>query len=186
MGTWVQAIIDRETATPEQARELGAAMLAWLVDKRIVEDRQCGADFRGNPCYPAGSAVGLVCRGSEHADRDNDYSPFSLRMYLVARRHFLHSSQARFTTLPCPECGADADAQSYLDAGFAWMLEDGPDALACPSCGTARPLREWEDPESGFMMLGFEFEDWPTFSSEFVDEFSRRLGHRVTYFNGKR
>jgi hypothetical protein len=185
MGTWVQAIIDRETATPEQARELGAAMLAWLVDRRILEGRQCDADFRGNPGYPAGSAFRLVCNG-EGADRDSDGSHSSMRMYLVTQRHFLYSPHARFTTLPCPACGADVDSQPYIDAGFAWMLEDGPDALACSRCGTASPLREWEDPESGFVTLGFEFEDWPSFSPEFVDEFSRRLGHRVTHVEGKR
>ncbi|HEX8606722.1 MAG TPA: hypothetical protein VF774_29030 [Pseudoduganella sp.] len=41
MGYWSDAIIDCETITLEEARELAAAIVDWLVDARIIENRQC-------------------------------------------------------------------------------------------------------------------------------------------------
>jgi hypothetical protein len=185
MGTWVQAIIDRETATLEEARELGAAMVAWLADRRIIEDRPCDGPSGDELHYPAGSAFTLVCEGTDAAADTGHYVP-SQGMRLVTKPDFLYCPQARFDPVPCPRCGAGLDNKTWMDAGFAWMLEGGADTIECPHCRTASPLRAWEDPESGFVMLGFEFHDWPMFSPAFLDAFSRRLGHRITHVYGKR
>ncbi|GGX91908.1 hypothetical protein GJV26_16350 [Massilia dura] len=185
MGVYVDTILDREVETLEQAQEAAAAMVAWLVDRRIIEDRQCDACFGDGPCYPAGRDFMLVHQTAPGDTGTGADEPSHAAMRVAIGREFLFSRSAGFDTVACPKCRKDVDIRNYLDAGSDW-LEGGPDTVACPDCGATSPLREWEHDGSGFVMLAFEFFDWPEPSPEFIDAFARRLGHRITYFSEKR
>jgi len=185
MGLWVDTILDREVDTLEQAQEAAARIVAWLVDRRIVEDRQCKGCVGDGPCYAAGPNIRQVGQSASGDTTASDTETYHAAMRVVTGREFMFALSGSFDKIACPRCCKEVDWAAYFDAGSAW-LEGGPDSMTCPDCGASSRLREWEHAESGFVMLGFEFFGCPEFSPDFIAEFSRRLGHRITYYNEKR
>ncbi|GGX91914.1 hypothetical protein GCM10007386_23590 [Pseudoduganella dura] len=189
MGYWADEIVVREEVTLEEARMLAAAMVAWLADRRIIEDRQCNGCFGDNPCYPPGPDYLLACTNVQPGYGNSNYASFSTictnGMRVVVGREFLWNSSGDFPPVPCPRCGGEKSITAYTEAGFEW-LEGKAEALQCEHCKEMSPLPEWEHPTAGFAVLAFEFFNWPEFNREFLAEFSRRLGRRMSYFGGRK
>lgn len=189
MSYWSDAIIDCETTTPEQARELAATIVDWLIDARIIENRQCDGCRGDGPCYAPGIDYLRACTNVEPGYGNSEYATFSEPglngMRVITAREFLyHSSGNFFCPVSCPECRMDVPVKSFHEAGAAW-LEGGSETFQCPHCDKASNLPAWSQPPGGFAMLAFEFFNWPEFSPQFLAEFSRRLGHRLAYFGGQ-
>lgn len=79
----------------------------------------------------------------------------------------------------CPHCGAWLPFEAVLPEVEEW-LEGGPDSLACARCGAWTGLNGWSWPvPCAFAELGLRFWNWPPLAPAFVDDLSRRLGHRL-------
>ncbi|QGZ40401.1 hypothetical protein IP92_03265 [Pseudoduganella flava] len=189
MGYWADAIIDCEETSPERARELAASIIGWLVDARIIEDRQCDGCMRDGPCYLPGPAYQTACKEVPPGFGNSKYESFLEAglngMRVVTSPQFLFNSSGAFPDMRCPRCDAEVDLGVFCDEGAKWT-EGGPDTFECPHCKAASPIPAWSHPSAGFATLAFEFFNWPEFSSDFLAELSRRLGgHRLNYFGGR-
>ncbi|GGY55146.1 hypothetical protein [Pseudoduganella albidiflava] len=191
MGDYNQAFIDHEVASEEQARALADAIVAWLVDERIIENRHCdrcnGAE---GECYPAGPGFTKACTDVEPEKFDyfreqfESLSPNGLRV--VATRGLVMNDQGCEDSITCPRCGTVSSMGDYWNVGGPWyMREEEAGLIGCAHCSQASPIWQWARPDGGFVMLAFEFWNWWPLSEEFIAEFGRRLGHRYTFFSGK-
>ncbi|MGS2619621.1 hypothetical protein ACVCAH_34820 [Micromonospora sp. LZ34] len=184
MGDWFETIADIE-ATQEEADQLGAEVLSWLVGQGIVmsEQTDCVLDGQGHrpgPNYAAATAepwAGL-----------HELDPNGLRV--VTRRTVFYSMGD--LQVVCPRCGAvvvaDQDEGSW--SGFSPVIDEwyvgAAGVRACKHCGEPVGINDWEwSPHWGFGYLGFEFWNWPMLDPGFVAAVSNQLGHRTVRPCGK-
>lgn len=113
MGYWADAIIDCEETSPERARELAASIIGWLVDARIIEDRQCDGCMRDGPCYLPGPAYQTACKEVPPGFGNSKYESFLEAglngMRVVTSPQFLFNSSGAFPDMRCPRCDAEVD-----------------------------------------------------------------------------
>ncbi|SDK43245.1 hypothetical protein [Streptomyces indicus] len=194
MGDWFRTIVDTE-ATAEEAQELAAGLLDWLIaDGYVVAERtDCvlGAD--------AGHAP-----GPRYAEAVVEPDPglaalWSNGLHITVERTVFDAGQGEPTAVTCPHCATEVpfvderwmpvegNWELFADAVHSWA--DGDDEpVACPSCGRTAPVHTWRwaDDYFAFGRLGFTFWNWPELRPEFLAEFSRRLGgHRTVLLEGK-
>lgn len=189
MGDWNQAILDHEVTTLEQAQVLAADIVTWLIEERIIEDRQCDACLGKVMCYPPGERFMQACGGQETDAVNGNYADFSTMltngMRVVAGRDFIINNQGQFGPVPCPCCGAKIAIDDFWQAGADWC-ENKTDSLECSHCRQASDLPRWIHPEAGFIMLAFEFWNWSPLSDAFIAAVAKKLGHRLSVIEGKR
>jgi hypothetical protein len=188
MGSYNQAFMDHEVTTPEQAEEMASAIVAWLVDAGIIEDRPYETELDDGPHYSPGPRFTDACVAGESAcfeqERQSFLAASTNGMRLLKKRGFVLNWQGRYDPIACPHCSKTSPIEQFWEAGGAWF-EGKADAMLCEHCGQSTELPRWEHPEAGFVMLAFEFWDWCNFTEEFKNEFRRRLGHRMTFLYGK-
>lgn len=192
VGDFFQRIGDIEVA-PEEAEELGAAMVGWLVDTEVIA--------AGRTECVLGSALGHP-PGPRYADAVTEPDPslaglWSNGLEVVTGRTVFDGGQDELESATCPHC-----ATTVRLVDDHWQLDDrvwepfqraisvwhsgGAGLVGCPACAQAAGLNDWSwRPEWGFGHLGFTFWNWPPLAPEFLAEFARRLGHRVVCPAGK-
>jgi len=188
VGNCNQAILDHEVTTLEQAQALAADIVKWLVDERIVEDRQCDGCLGKGACYRPGIDFMKACGGAESDAVNGNYAAFSELasngMRVVAERDFVVNSQGQFGPIPCPRCGTEVPIDDFWNAGSDWC-EGKTQSLTCCHCGQASELPLWIHPDAGFVTLAFEFWNWPPLSDDFIEVVRKKLGHRISVIVGK-
>lgn len=183
-----QAILDHEVTTTAQAKTLAADILAWLIDERIIDQRQCDGCMGKTPCYQPGANFMKACGGVEGNASNDSYAAISALatngMHVVTERAFIVNNQGRFDPLPCPHCSQMVPIDDFWNAGSNWC-EGKTDVLQCPHCVQASALPQWTHPEAGFVVLAFEFWNWPPLADQFIASVRQRLGHRISVISGK-
>ncbi|WP_436774084.1 hypothetical protein [Yinghuangia sp. YIM S09857] len=194
MGDWFQTIVDTE-ATPEEAQELAANVLAWLISDGIVsaERTDCvlGADAGHAPGARHGEAV---------VDPDPELvDVWSNGLHVTVERTVFDAGQGEPSAVTCPHCAVEMRLVDeywspveetwdlFADATESWA-DDYDEPVACPSCGRTARVHTWiwADDYFAFGHLGFTFWNWPALRPEFVVELSSRLGgHRTVLLEGK-
>ncbi|MFC0006501.1 hypothetical protein [Micromonospora siamensis] len=184
MSEWFETIADIE-ATPEEADQLGAEVLSWLVEQGIVaaEPTLCilgdhghrpGPDYAAATVEPCDDLPGLATNGFRVVTGQSVF--YSMGVDQVV----------------CPRCEAvvvdDQDRDSWSD--FSPVVDEwcmgGTGVRACGHCGEPVGINEWRwSPPWGFGYLGFEFWNWPMLDPGFVAAVSNRLGHRTVQPSGK-
>jgi hypothetical protein len=182
MGDWFQIIVDKD-ATEQEAAELASRIRDWLIAEGIVEREMTDCVLGSDLGYPPGP----------NAEQAVDDEPMDdvrelLRdgLDIITKRSVFHAMPGE-VELICTDCGQRFDPpDEWQEAIGEWYDERGPGNLKCPHCGVERPIIAWEhDPVWGFGYLGFEFWNWPPLRKSFVEEVSKRLGHRVVLVEGK-
>jgi len=188
VGDYNQAILDHEVTTREQAQRLAADIVAWLIDERIIEERQCDGCLGKSPCYRPGIDFIKACGGVESDAINGNYAAFSELatngMRVVTDRDFVVNSQGQFSPVPCPLCGTEVPIDDFWNAGSDWC-EGKIRTMMCRHCGQASELPRWIHPDAGFVMLAFEFWNWSPLSEAFIEAIQKRLGHRISVIEGK-
>ena len=188
MSNWYQAVVSHAVITAEQAQEQGAAIAAWLIGEEIIEDQQCDGCQNEGLCYRPGRHFMRACGGVESAASNCNYADFSRLvmngMLVAAGPTVIFNMSGKFAPVPCPECAQTVSSSEFQRAGGDF-LEGKAEALSCPHCGKASALPLWTDPDLGFVMLAFEFSNWPPLSEAFIEEIGKRLGHRISVIEGK-
>lgn len=191
MADYNQAIIDLEVTSEEHARELAGAILAWLIDERIIEDRSCDrCNGIEGQCYPAGPGFTKACKDVAPGEfayfHEQFHSLVTNGVRVVATRGLVRNGQGCEDSIACPRCGASSPMDEYWNIGGPWYMREVEEApIHCAHCGQASPIWQWANPDGGFVLLAFEFWNWWPLSDRFIAEFGRRLGHRFTFFCGK-
>ena len=184
MGDWFQTIVDRD-ASEADSPELSTAILTWLVSEGIVSPNRCDCVF-GEGGYPPGPHYAK-------AVEDPDDRLFKLRtngLKITTTRTMFHCGQLGAHPV-CSSCSnrfdvSDEWGDEWGKAVGEWYEKRGPGLLACPRCNHIEAITEWEhDPAFGFGNLGFEFWNWPFFTSRFLQEIGKCLEHRVLLVEGK-
>jgi hypothetical protein len=178
MGEYFQRIVDLQ-ASDEEADELGASVLAWLVDSGVVEatDRDYhdwpGGGYAPGPCYET-----AVVEPREELDlRWNN------GLHVITGRTVFYSDGV--DAIACPACQTAVAWGQLSDAIDEWYAA-GAGTRRCGGCGRVMGLNDWRwQPPWGFGYLGFEFWNWPPLAQGFIAEVGRRLGHRTVLVAGK-
>jgi hypothetical protein len=190
MGDRFQILVDLD-ATPEDAAELAARGLAWLVAEGIVSadktDCVLGAPL-GNP--PGAHWAKAVT--------DPDWELGGGLNIEIGRTQFWGGPEyAQYAV--CPQCTertwfytdswewVDGASTPFEAATEAW-LETGEAAATCPHCAQDSDLTAWQWAEGSFAFgcLGFEFWHWQDFDPRFLADLGHALGgHRVVCVWGK-
>jgi hypothetical protein len=184
LGERFQIIADVE-APAEEADELAAATVAWLVAGGIVaaELTDCGLSA---PAHPPGPHYTKAVTPGPYRGAGG--------VEVVTGRTVFYSTDMEQVT--CPHCGratslADRDGQlneawQELSDTIGVWFGSGRGELPCRSCGRRVGLNDWTwSPPWGFGYLGFTFWNWPRLSPPFLAGMSRRLGHRTVHPYGK-
>lgn len=177
MSSYFQTIIDLQ-ATDEQAEELGALVLAWLVDAGIVEATYRDDDPLGEGHAPGPRYATAVVEPYEHLHRR-----WNNGMRIITGRTVFYSMGV--DTIICPHCATAVAWEQLSDAVDEWYA-GAAGTRHCGGCGRVMGLNDWcWQPPWGFGYLGFEFWNWPPLTQEFIAEVERRLGHRTVLAEGK-
>lgn len=182
MGDWFQTIVDID-ASLEETGPLSAAILNWLVEEGIVEKTltDCVLGHGGQGHGPGQNYEQVVKRDG-----------FPIRelmtngLDIVVGRTVFHPGQGTSNKV-CPACGATTECDDeWLRAVGQWYKGEPDDFVRCANCGYANSIAEWSaDLSWGFGNLGFKFWNWSRLNQSFIDEFGRRLGHRIVFVAGK-
>ena len=185
MGDHFQTVVDRD-ATPAAAEAVAREVIKWLVGRGVIESGRtdCVLDGDGTGHAPGPNYADVIDLGSD----DGDDTP-RLRtngLAVVVGQTVFHAGQGGLE-LVCRACGDRSDGgDAWSKAVREWYDQKSEGILRCPRCGHAEPVTEWaHDPPWGFGNLGFTFWNWPPLTASFVEEFTRRLGHRTVLVAGK-
>jgi len=181
VGDYYQIIVDRD-ATSDEAEALALIVRNWLVSEGIIaaEMTDCvlGADFGHSP-GPRHARVLRVPDDGLPGLRTNGLN-------IIVERQLFYGTPGDLG-LVCASCEDLIDDGEEIWAVIdQWCAGDDSAEYGCPWCGHTELISEWTfDPPWGFGNLGFEFWNWPMLRPEFVDEVTRRLGHRTVLVSGK-
>ena len=177
MSEHFQTIVDLQ-ATGEEADELGALVLAWLVDCGIVE-----AACRGDSHLGEGHAPGARYAMAVVEPDQDLHRMWSNGLYVITGRTVFYSDGV--DAIACPDCATAVAWGQLSDAIDEWYA-GAAGARGCGGCGRVLGLNDWRwQPPWGFGYLGFEFWSWPPLAPGFIAEVGRRLGHRTVLVAGK-
>lgn len=178
MGDWFQIIVDRE-ASEEEAPALGSSIRDWLVTEGIIEATLTDCVLGSDLGYPPGP-------NHERATDEKVPELWTNGLDIITGRTVFHSTGVE-TYLICSQCGERFQPpDEWTDAIGEWYDRRGPGLLSCIRCNYTEAITKWQhDPPWGFGNLGFEFWNWPPLNASFIEEVSKRLGHRVVYVEGK-
>jgi hypothetical protein len=181
VGDYYQTIVDRDVGE-EAAPDLASAIRGWLIAEGIIGAATSGCALGGKEGYPPGPHY---AKATERAcPRLLQTRPNGLE--IIPQRDVFYSLTGE-DELVCAACSRRFEhPEGWGDAVAEWYHRRGPGLLACPACGATRPITEWpHDPAWGFGNLGFQFWNWPRLKTSFIEDVSRRLGHRVVLALGK-
>ena len=181
MGDYFQAIVDRD-ATAEEAEPLAMHVRDWLITEGIVSSELTDCILSNKPGHPPGPDYTKAAAEA----------PSYFRSLAVNGLEIILGRNVFWTTfgceLVCRGCGRQFEAPSpeWRDAVDEWYKCLGPGMLACPHCGYREPVTEWKhEPDWGFGNLGFKFWNWPPLTPSFIEQMTRRLGHRTVLVSSK-
>ncbi|MCX5262436.1 hypothetical protein [Streptomyces sp. NBC_00199] len=181
MGDTFQTIADRD-AGPRDGLRLAERVVEWLVAEGIVlATAKTGWALGDDPAHPPGP----------HWDKAVTHarwgSPEGLVVYST-RSVFYGNSGGGEPFVTCPRCAAVTGDTSFLSPAMESWYRTGKACPACPACGEAVSLPEWNwsDDHLAFAHLGFRFWNWPRLDDAFRTRMTRLLdGHRTVYLAGK-
>lgn len=179
MGDYFQTLVAPEITTARAQAE-GQRMLDWLIGQGIISPHEKDCVLSAPLGHPPGpNYVRATGKSDPHLP-----SLWTNGLAVISKRTVFHSG---WSELICSACNARFEPPDrWGDAVKEWFGRSGAGLLACPACGAARPVIDWQhDPPWAFGDLGFEFWNWPPFTQEFMSEFERQLGSRVVYVYGK-
>lgn len=205
MGDYYQTIVDVEVME-EESPELAERIVSWLHDEGVIDRLRTSPKYANGTMYLFGARATEVVQDATYFLGDYegsvaryDVSPdeplvFNVHLDVVTRRSVVWTTGM---SLECLACGAeigDWDGQcvrkhvfdSWVDAAADW--EKGAEGLfGCPDCGHVLPVTQWKqgDWPWGFGNLAFWFWNYGLLKDGFVQEFARRLGHRIVVPRGK-
>ncbi|WP_028800130.1 hypothetical protein [Streptomyces sp. 142MFCol3.1] len=195
MGDYFERVVDLDVAQ-EEAPELGARLVDWLVAEQIVT-RQTDATGVYSLYVNEGHVPGPHW---PRAVADAGWEPGPLAVVTGRHHHVAGQGEDDAEYVDCPRCGARTtfidypasfEADPALWGPFRAAVETweatGRGSAVCRSCGAASPVTEWRWPDAYALgALTFEFWGWPPLSDTFVAELSDRLGrHRTARHTGK-
>ncbi|MFF8601453.1 hypothetical protein ACF065_22485 [Streptomyces sp. NPDC015232] len=190
MGNYFQTVVDLD-ATHANARSLADSGLDWLVGEGIVRAELTDCVLGAPSGHPPGSSWA-------RAVRQPDWEPGGGLRIEIGRTVF-GCGQGEPLFAVCPHCSGRTDFHTdrleeiegmwepFGEAVEAWT-DTGTASVTCPRCRRPGDLTgwTWSDDYFAFGYLGFVFWDWPDFSTEFLDAFSRVLaGHRTVLVEGE-
>ena len=174
-GDSFQTIVDVQ-ATEEQAEELGALVLAWMIGSGIVEPA-CRGGWVGEGHAPGPRYTAAVVQPDSRLHRLWDNG-----LEVVTGRTVFHSVDVDAIT--CPHCQMTA-ARELLKPAIQEWVAGAAGTRRCGGCGRLMGLNDWcWQPPWGFGYLGLQFWNWPPLTKRFVAEVGRRLGHRTVLAAG--
>jgi hypothetical protein len=183
MGDWFQVIVDRD-ATEEEAPALASSIRDWLISEGIITGKLIDCILSEELGYPPGPNHRKV---ADSGLGDDYLYGFAVNgMEIIIGRTVFHSLGSPIE-LVCTACEYRFEfSDDVSEAITEWYERTGPGNVTCSQCGVERPVSEWQfEPPWGFGNLGFEFWNWPTFEPFFIEEISKRLGHRVVHVESK-
>lgn len=187
MGIYTHCVVDRETDSLEEARRLGEQVVAWLVERQIIENRLIACPL-GDQGYSPGPhywrAWGAPERSLPGPGDDGFLTSGRNGVQLHMQRNLYLISQGDFGPARCPHCEGENEPASYYEACDEWM-KGGIGNLRCEECGVVAPVSRWGHDSVLCGTLGLVFWDWPSLSPEFLHELSERTGRRVSLIEGK-
>ncbi|MFE9327196.1 hypothetical protein ACIHDR_37095 [Nocardia sp. NPDC052278] len=192
MGDHVQVLVDVD-ATSADASALADRALDWLVREGIVLAERNDGDRWARRDYPPGAHWAKAVD-----ELDDDCNPEYGPTIEIGRTMF-HGYQNDVGDATCPLCARRTDfitedwdyiegAKEPFDLAIETWRETGLATVTCGYCDLASDVQAWtwSDGSMALGYLGFEFWNWPDFTSRFVDEFAGALGgHRIARVWGK-
>jgi len=178
MGDWFQIIVDRD-AGEDEAPALAASIRDWLISEGIIGSEMTDNVLGSDRGYPPGHNQGKAV--------DEEVPDLWANGLDIIIGRSVFDSGAGEISLICAECGERFQlTDAWTEAIGEWHSRRGPGLLSCIRCSHTRTITEWQhDPPWGFGNLGFKFWNWPCLKESFIEEVSRRLGHRVILVEGK-
>jgi hypothetical protein len=205
MGDYYQTIVDVEV-TEEDSPQLAERIVAWLHDEGVIDRQRTNQRYTTGTNYLFGPRATEVVQDAAYFLGDyagsvarNDVSPndplvFNVWVNVITHRSLVWNTAVSLECLACGAKTGDWDGRCVMKEVFdTWVHSaadwgDGGEGLfSCPDCGHVLPVTEWKqgDCQWGFGNLAFWFWNYGLLKDEFVEEFGRRLGHRIVVPRGK-
>ncbi|MDF3298132.1 hypothetical protein [Streptomyces tropicalis] len=197
MGDFFERIVDVDV-TEEQAGALAARTISWLVAEGVITP-----ELSSEGVYSPGADMGHPPgRNWRRAVADTPGAPWTPGpVAVMTGRNSYTAGQGgdEADRATCPRCARtvvvidppgrpepdEAAWRPFREAVAVWR-RTGAASVACPSCGTAVPVTEWDfGPGFALGALAFDFWGWPPLAEGFHAEFRRYLGHRTHVHTGK-
>jgi hypothetical protein len=181
MGDGFQIIVDREVSEDEAPR-LAEQIRGWLIGRRIIQPIPIEG-LSDRPNYPPGDAYQSTLKEpNPRGTQGVTGLGFSTKRSVFCYNYF---------DMTCRACGAqfepkDEAWERWSEAAETWSHGDDSVLYACPKCGVAERLADWDGEfPCGFGNLGLEFWNWTPLSEQFIREVTEKLGHRIVLVRGK-
>jgi hypothetical protein len=197
MGSHFQRIVDVEV-TEADARALAERMVGWMVTEGLITRERMRYGVY-SPGTDTGYVPGPNWRRAVADCSDPGWLPGPVAV-MTGRHYYVEGQGAdEADAAICPACAArtvvidypqrfEADQEIWrpFRDGIAVWKDTGSGSVACPACGTAVPVTDW-DFGSGFVLgaLAFDFWGWPPLNTGFHAAFRGQLGHRAEDHTGK-
>lgn len=183
MGDCFQKLGDLD-ATADDAQDLAAGVLAWLVAEEIVSDELTDCAYDG-PARRPGRCRFKALRDA--GDADGWWTSAIVNELKVdVGRQVYHGGASGVSDAGCPQCASIQQFREFSDALDDWY-KTGVADHACPVCARRSPTNDWIlEPQWGVGHLQLTFWNWPQLSEQFRQDISTQLnGHRLLYIYDK-
>ena len=186
MGDCFQKLGDLD-ATADEAQDLAAGALAWLVAEEIVSGELTDCAL-GGLASPPGRCRVKALRDAGDADgwwtNTGRGAVNGLRVDVGRQVYF--GGQGGVSDAGCPKCRGVEPFRDFSDALDDWYTTGVADH-ACPLCSRRSLINDWIlEPQWGVGHLQLTFWNWPKLSEQFREDISAQLnGHRLVYLYDK-
>ena len=150
-------------------------ILKWLMSQDIIKGTLSDCVLNSAKGY-------AISDGARKIVINSDKLPFGLitnGLEITTERQSFHTGEYGLDECICPSCEANIvfEEWSFLNHWYEMNIDN----ITCPLCDVENKIHQLTFvPEWGFSDLGFTFWNWADLSSEFIEEFSQRLGQEVS------
>lgn len=192
MSTYLQAIID-PVVSEEEAKKLSKVILNWLIKEKIIKNelKHCVLHSKNFGYIPGKNFLKATDLDEDPLSANLNYKSFSKELIngleVITKRHMTYDYGRRMDEILCPECNMSREPDKvWGNAITEWLEYKGLGLILCPHCNNESSVIKWKHIEEvGYGVLTFNFWDWAPLSSDFIEEFSKKLNHKLIFISTK-
>lgn len=179
MSDSCQSIVDIDV-TEQEAAAAGERLRSWLLQLGVIDVKTGDNVLSNGPGHFPGPNLG-GCFDAVSNKAIAQLRALATCGVAIAVGRGVFDTGGNGVRLVCSSCAGEiTDDEAYVEAGSAWANGDDDTTYACPQCGFAQPVADWNGPfVFGLGCMAVEFYNWPPLSERFIDSVAQRLGHRV-------
>jgi hypothetical protein len=167
--------------TGEQVKELSQRTIKWLTEREIISQDPTDCVLGQDSGYPPGPKYKNIIDG-------DNYGLLRLKtngLQVVTVRQVFDNGDNGLEEINCPKCGGNNIDSDWGESLDAWDAGQN-DKLKCSQCDNESPITDFDfKPSWGFGELGLTFWNWPSLTSEFLDDVKILLDKDIKVIYGR-